>query len=219
MRVSCIMPTADRRPYVGAAIDAFVRQTHADRELLILDDGDDPVADLVPGDPRIRYWRGTGRSVIGAARNWLCARAMGEVIVHWDDDDWHGPERVAVQAGALIAARADICGLATVPFLADDGSAAWDYVWESPTPWVYGASFAYRRDFWTRRPFPDIQIGEDNDFVFNNPGRVLAVPDADWFIARVHAGNTAVKNTGGVHWRRRDPAPLLARITAHGAAW
>lgn len=210
------MPTADRRAHVGAAIAAFARQTHADRELLILDDGDVAVADLVPDDPRIRYWRSDRRRVIGAARNWLCERAGGEVIVHWDDDDWHGPARVAAQAAALVRARADICGLATVPFLDDAGDAAWDYVWEAAAPWVYGASFAYRRDFWARRPFAEIHVGEDNDFVLGNPGRVLAIPDADWFVARVHAANTALKRTGGPHWHPRDPAPLRARIAGWG---
>ncbi len=216
MRVTCIMPTADRRAHVGGAIAAFRRQTYADRELLILDDGTDPVADLVPDDPRVRYWRGETRRVIGAARNWLCERAAGDVIVHWDDDDWHGPERVAAQVAALVAARADIAGLATVPFLRGDGAAAWDYVWEAPRPWVYGASFVYGRDFWARHRFPDIHIGEDNAFVLGNPGRVLAMADAD-VVFRVHDGNSATKNTGGRHWRARDPAPLLARVKASGA--
>ena len=66
---------------------------------------------------------------------------------------------------------------------------------------------------------PHAPIGEDSDFVLNNPGRVLAFPDASWFIARVHPGNTARKNTGGAHWYPRDPASLLARIAAQGGGW
>ncbi len=217
--VSAIMPTADRRPFIARAIAAFQRQTHDERELLILDSGRDAVADLIPPDSRIRYWRHPHALVIGAARNALCERAAGAIIVHWDDDDWHGPTRLADQAAGLVSARADISGLATVPFLADDGTAAWDYVWESPVPWVIGGSFAYTSEFWARRPFLPVQIGEDNDFVLNNPGRVLVFPDADWFIARVHPGNSAPKNTGGAHWRARDPAPLLARIAASGSVW
>jgi glycosyltransferase involved in cell wall biosynthesis len=218
MRVTAIMPTADRRAYVGRAIAAFQRQTCNDRELLILDTGRDAVADLIPPDPRIRYWRDDPQT-IGAARNALCAQAAGAIIVHWDDDDWHGPTRLAEQVAGLVSARADIGGMATVPFLSDDATAAWDYVWEAVAPWVYGGSFAYTREFWARRPFADIQIGEDSDFVLNNLGRVLAFPDASWFIARVHPGNTARKNTGGAHWYPRDPAPLLARIAAQGGRW
>lgn len=218
MRVTAIMPTADRRPYIGRAIASFQRQTHDERELLILDTGRDAVADLIPSDPRIHYWRDDPQT-IGAARNALCARATSGVIVHWDDDDWHGPTRLTEQAAGLVSARADIGGMATVPFLSDDGTAAWDYVWAAPEPWVCGGSFAYTRDFWARRPFADVQIGEDTDFVLNNPGRVLAFPDADWFIARIHPDNTARKNTGGKHWYARDPALLLARIAANGGGW
>jgi len=101
----------------------------------------------------------------------------------------------------------------------------WDAGWgrkvpiTAAEPWVCGGSFAYTRAFWARHPFADVQIGEDTDFVLNNPGRVLAFPDAPWFIARVHHGNTAAKNTGGAHWVPRDPAPLLARIAANGGGW
>ena len=207
------MPTRDRRAHVAGAVAAFRAQTVADAELLILDAGEDMVADLAAGDPRIRYWRDeqVGRTV-GSARNFLCGHAAGDVIIHWDDDDWHGPHRVAAQAAALGRARADICGMAVVPFLTDDGTAAWDYVWAAPRPWVYGASFAYRRDHWALHPFPDWQVGEDNAFVLDHPGRVLAVPDADWLVCRVHAGNTAPKRTDGPHFKPRDPAPLRDRI-------
>src|SRR5205823_6114796 len=55
--VSCIMPTADRRRFVPNAIRYFVRQTYSNSELLIVDDGDDNVADLVPASDRIRHIR------------------------------------------------------------------------------------------------------------------------------------------------------------------
>lgn len=206
------MPTADRRDYAAASIAAFLAQTYPDRELLILDGGTDCIDDLIPpGDPRFRYWRLDRLPITGTTRNVMCEQARGEVIVHWDDDDWHGPTRVATQVAGLISARADICGLATIPFLHTDGTGAWDYVWESPVPWVYGATFAYRRAFWEARPFMPI-LSEDTEFVYHNPGRVLAFPANDWFVARVHGNNSVTKRTDGPHWRARDPAPLKAMI-------
>ena len=44
--VSCIMPTADRRRFVPQAIRNFLAQDYAERELVILDDGADSIADL-----------------------------------------------------------------------------------------------------------------------------------------------------------------------------
>ena len=52
--VSCIMPTYNRRPFVPKAIEYFLRQDYPNRELIILDDGDDRVADLVPDLPSLR---------------------------------------------------------------------------------------------------------------------------------------------------------------------
>ena len=48
--VSCLMPTYNRRPFAARAIDAFLAQDYPERELVILDDGEDPIADLVPAD-------------------------------------------------------------------------------------------------------------------------------------------------------------------------
>jgi hypothetical protein len=49
-----------------------------------VDDGANPVRDLVPGDPRIRYLRLAEPHGLGAKRNFGCAQAWGEVIEHWD---------------------------------------------------------------------------------------------------------------------------------------
>ena len=55
--VSCIMPTYNRRAFVPYAINYFLRQDYENKELLIVDDGTDPVKDLVPADKQIRYIR------------------------------------------------------------------------------------------------------------------------------------------------------------------
>jgi glycosyltransferase involved in cell wall biosynthesis len=95
--VSCIMPTADRRGFVPHAIRYFLAQDYPNKELVILDDGSDCIADLVPDDPRVRYIRRSGRMPLGAKRN-ECVRAChGELIMHWDDDDWMAPRRIRCQ--------------------------------------------------------------------------------------------------------------------------
>src|SRR5262245_27908583 len=86
--VSCIMPTRDRRPFVGRAVAQFLAQDYAPRELVVVDDGTDPIADLLPPDPRIRPIRLPRRLSIGAKRNLACQASRGVVVAHWDDDDW-----------------------------------------------------------------------------------------------------------------------------------
>jgi predicted O-methyltransferase YrrM len=214
-RLSAILPTADRRRFIPAAIAQFLAQTITDAELVILDDGTDNIADLIPGDPRIRYHREETRRIIGDKRNRLCQLARGEIIVHWDDDDWHAPDRLARQIAALDASGADITGLDRIAFLSDDGTAAWDYQWQGKGRWVYGASLAYRRRWWERHPFPAIRSGEDTRFVLDAPdAQVHIMPDNDWLVARIHAANTSPKQTHGGYWHARPPGPLLDRIAS-----
>lgn len=66
------MPTADRRPFVAQAIRCFPAQDYAEKELVIVDDGADAVADLVPDDSRVRYFQQEARRLVGAKRNFGC---------------------------------------------------------------------------------------------------------------------------------------------------
>ena len=212
-RLSALLPTADRRRFIPAAIAQFLAQNRDDAELVILDDGADVIADLIPGDPRIRYFREETRRVLGDKRNRLCELARGDILVHWDDDDWHAPERLARQLAALDDSGADIVGLDTVDFLSDGGARGWRYKWQGRGRWVYGASLAYRRALWERHRFPAMRSGEDTRFVLDAPGaRVHAMPDSDWLVARIHAANTSPKRTTGGYWQPQSPGPLLDRI-------
>lgn len=110
--VSCIMPTYNRRAFVARAIRYFNQQDYSNRELVIVDDGEDQIEDLVPpGDRSIRYLRLDKRTTIGRKRELACEAADGEVLVQWDDDDWSGPTRLTRQIAALVAGAADITGI------------------------------------------------------------------------------------------------------------
>src|SRR5277367_5106837 len=96
--ISCILPTYNRRPFIAHAIAYFQRQSYDNRELIILDDGDDPIGDLVPQDAAIRYERLPNRLAIGAKLNLACEMAKGDIIAHFDDDDWYAEWRLSYQA-------------------------------------------------------------------------------------------------------------------------
>jgi O-antigen biosynthesis protein len=89
------MPTADRRRSAAQAINYFLRQDYPNRELIILDDGSDSIADVIPRDSRIRYVRMGLRSRLGAKHDIACEMAQGEVIAHWDDDDSMASRRLS----------------------------------------------------------------------------------------------------------------------------
>jgi glycosyltransferase involved in cell wall biosynthesis len=214
--VSCLMPTADRRAFLPLAIETFLRQDYANRELIIVDDGRDAVGDLVPADPRIRYERAPRFSSLGAKRNHACRLARGQILVHWDDDDWSSPARLSLQIGALQAAGADLCGLARLWYYDPVRDEAWRYRYPiGRDGWVSGNTFCFRRAFWERHHFPELTIGEDTRWVREARGaRVLALEQDDFFVARLHSSNTSPKQTRGAYWTRADTAAVQALLGA-----
>ena len=106
-QVSCIMATHDRRRFVPQGIQCFLDQNYRHRELIIVDDGSEPIEDLVPRDPRIHYLRLSSRRSTGTKRNLGCELATGEYLMCWDDDDWFGPNRISCQVAPMLAGRFD----------------------------------------------------------------------------------------------------------------
>jgi hypothetical protein len=102
MLISAICPTyarSDRHPLL---YEAFRHQDHADSELLVLDDSPEPSSFFLGlDDPRVCYEHLPVRQSIGAKRNTLVARARGEAVVHFDDDDYYAPNYLAGMAEAL----------------------------------------------------------------------------------------------------------------------
>jgi glycosyltransferase involved in cell wall biosynthesis len=179
----------------------FQRQDYPNRELIILDDGTDPVRDLVPDDLRIRYYLIDGKLTVGHKRNLACQEAVGEIILHWDDDDWASDRRLSYQVESLISSRSEICGLDRIYFFDLDSAQAWEYVYKGEGNWIYGGTLCYTKEFWSRNPFPDLDIGEDNHFVLNNPGaKVLRLVDNRFFLGLIHRGNTSPKITSFSAW-------------------
>jgi hypothetical protein len=110
-KVICMMPTYNRRRFVEQSIRLFIAQDYANRELVILDDGEDEVSDLVPAGASVRYVRMKGRSTIGEKRNVGAQDTDADIVVQWDDDDWYGPSRLSRQVGPLVAGRADLTAI------------------------------------------------------------------------------------------------------------
>jgi glycosyltransferase involved in cell wall biosynthesis len=193
-KASCIMPTANRELYVPLAIDYFLNQEFRNAELIIIDDGKMPVKHLIPDHRRIKYHYVSNIGNIGAKRNFACQMAKGEIIVHWDDDDWYGYEWISRQIKALERSEADICGLNEIYYYSPLVQKYWKYTDKNlDRPWLSGATFAYRRSFWEKHAFKDIQIGEDYDFIWNTGARLFAHDYTDGFYATLHARNTTLK--------------------------
>ncbi|HEX6747316.1 MAG TPA: glycosyltransferase family 2 protein [Longimicrobium sp.] len=208
------MPTRNRPRLAAQAVRWFVRQDYADAELVVLDDGAEGLRALIPDDPRVRYHRAEGRMKLGAKRNSLVELSRGELIAHWDDDDWMAPDRLSRQVAALRAAKADACGTRSLLYYHLAAGEAWRYRYpDGARPWLAGPTLLYRREAWEASPFADdLHVGEDTAFVWAlDLARLHAMDDDSFYVALAHGGNTSAKSLRGRLWERR-PLSDVSRL-------
>ena len=109
--VSVCTPTFNRRPFINAMISCFNNQDYPqDRmEWIIIDDGSDPVEDLVASHPRVKYFKYDTKMTLGMKRNLLHEKSRGEILVYMDDDDYYPPQRVSHAVHMLVTHPDALC--------------------------------------------------------------------------------------------------------------
>ena len=191
------MPTRNRREFVQQALMYFERQDYPNKELVIVDDGDDQVADLVASKSYARHIALTQKMSIGAKRNLACQQARGTIIAHWDDDDWYAPHRLSHQVAPLLAGQADITGLETFRFFDISRWQAWTCTPELHKRLfvgdVHGGTLVYRRSVWERlAKYPQVSLAEDAYFLrlaCRQRARLLKLPHTQSFVYLRHEHN------------------------------
>jgi glycosyltransferase involved in cell wall biosynthesis len=100
--VSVIVPTYNRAGIVRAAIDSVLRQTYANVEVIVVDDGStDDTRQVVEGyGAPVRYLHQRNGGV-SAARNFGFAHARGEFVALLDSDDQFLPWKLDAQVRML----------------------------------------------------------------------------------------------------------------------
>jgi glycosyltransferase involved in cell wall biosynthesis len=197
--VSCICITQNRRLFLRQTVKYFERARSAWKasELFILDGSESSNAELridegLYGDGRFLHEMGAVRyfhepsppGKMGARRNRACELARGDIILHWDDDDWQSPDRIVNQVQALtamkVAERSEGAFAYTSQFyayhLAERRAARWRSWGRGGS---LGATFAYHRKLWEEKPFADVDQGEDNFFWDAHVARGACVDMAD----------------------------------------
>jgi glycosyltransferase involved in cell wall biosynthesis len=217
---SCIMPTFNRRKYIPQALQSFQQQDYPERELIIVDDGSDPVEDLIPPAANIRYLRLPRRASIGAKRNLACQHAQGEIIAHWDDDDWYASDRLRYQAAPIIQGQADLTGLENAFVLQLPQAEFWGidphlhqrlFVGN-----VHGGTLVYRKELWSKGlRYPEVNLAEDASFIFRATRmgkRLTKLSNPGVFVYVRHGGNAWREFAPGTFidprgWRRISSPP------------
>lgn len=200
------------------AISYFLQQDYEHKELVIVDDGTDPIEDLVPRDERIRYIRIKKLMTLGEKRNFCVRESRGDLIMHWDDDDWMAPNRISYQVTELLKNQAEVCGLQKMFYYEISTGECWLYQYpKNAKPWLAGNSLLYTRGFWKRSPFPNRQVASDTQFIFSrNLNSYVALADYHFYVATVHGKNTSPKQTRSSLWHPVKQEEIIKLI---GSEW
>lgn len=207
--VSCVLPTKDRASYIGQAIRCFQAQTYPNKELVIADNGDDHTEKLIPSnDPTVRYVRVFGTRTTGEMRNLCGMYSKGEILCHFDSDDWSAPTRVADQVTRL-GTFGVVTGYHSMFFYdVRDGHC---YHWHGSVAsirYALGTSLCYRKEWWIKHPFQSVRIGEDVRFfqrAYREAHRLVqTAPAGALMVARVHDHQTCRKSLSRRSYQRVD---------------
>lgn len=196
MKVSIVTPTWNREHSLPRLYEQFRKQTHSDCELIVLDDSPNPSLFFSTlTDPRVRYEYSNQRLTVGKKRNLLAEMASGEVIMHFDDDDYYAANYVEAMLQHLgdadfvklsawymfsqthnVFAYWDMhmtaqyhyrveSGKPLALFRTQDLQAAERASWSERNLNGWGFSYVYRRKTWQENPFADLRHGEDGAFL------------------------------------------------------
>jgi glycosyltransferase involved in cell wall biosynthesis len=189
-RVSVVTPTFGRSRYLKEARACFQEQTYEDCEWVVLDDSPEPDPELArESDKRIRYLHSSKRMSLGEKRNELMKASTGDIIVHFDDDDYYAPgyvddvvsrirsKDVLLLNGFFVAPLdLDCFGYYVTTVKRGLGFAfgkkrtgITPLAFENLNiPWIHlcwGFSYVYTRKVWKRVMFPEATGVEDRVFI------------------------------------------------------
>ena len=206
LKVSAVMPTYNRREFIPRAISCFLSYWYPadwELELVIVDNGTDPIFDLLPDDPRIKYSRLKDKKTHGALMNECFERALGEICIVHDDDDWYAPDRVIKQVRPMINdPEILVTGTEKLYYYVYGKQEAYLYSNKTSNKWI--GIIAVRRSAWVVRRFADMPHGADYDFLMRVPlEQWLDLGDPTLGILAIHPANASYKQI---------PSPSFASV-------
>lgn len=212
--VSCICMTRNRRVLLRRAIHYFqrARQNYAGpTELVIVDGSTEP-------NPEGRYfkylhcpepdWQGLSETRIGHWTNVACEAAQGQIILKWDDDDWHHPSRIDRYVSALASLDEGVAFVSSI---------YWYHMLERSACIGHGAgggTMGFRKETWQKGHFVEKGV-EDTTFCAEHKARgipFLDLRDPTLYIYVRHRGNTSPNTSYHFGQSETDKCRELFRV-------
>lgn len=213
--ISIITLTRDRRAFIPLLKYCRVAQSYPDVkvEWVIVDDGADPIKDLITDMPNVKYILVDTPLTIGAKRNLAIEYATHDVLVMMDDDDVYPTNSVLKRVAHMLAEPRKECLFSTVlPCYEIHKHVSFMNVPPATLPMsqrVSEATLCFTRDFWKAQPFPDVQVAEGDTFIRGREKMCRELSPQDVIVSLVHRKNTSsrkppVSETNGCHYGFSD---------------
>lgn len=153
--VSCIIPSSKKKSYLTAAIQNFLSQDYANCELIVLIDDIADTEIIEINQPLITFYRCSVLNGISERRNFACEKAMGTIIVHWDEDAWRAKDWITKQVQFLLGTAGDVCSLQTINCYTNNDRLLTSVTFpiNHETQSLYTPNIAYLKSFWDKHPF------------------------------------------------------------------
>ena len=211
------MPTKDRARLIPLALRSFQNQTHTELELLILDDGKQPISHLIPNDPRIAYIKIPPPPLtLGAKLNALAKLARAPILVNWDDDDWSAPTRIEYQLQHLLTTNKSLTGFNCFHYW--DTTTQQAYLWKHPNRNFCppGATQMYTKAWLLAHPMRNITLPVDLYFgrEARTMNQVTEQPGLGFLVARFHGNNSWRTIMRNRYYPRVDKSTLPTQFFA-----
>lgn len=184
--ISCVCVTGKDDFHVKKlfpqAVRSFSEQNYPSERLELVVVHDNPRyrfgGDLV----RIRevYAEGT----LGELRNAGLDAAHGDLVIQWDDDDWHHPDRIVAQVGAYLGTGRPNCLYSQICY---DWPTDTSYVRELPGNCLHGTILHENRPEYQ---YPGTEKGEDTAFMRHFPDLEVIRNKPELYVRFSHGHNT-----------------------------
>jgi len=178
--VSVIIPVYNTEKYLADCVDSVLRQTNADFEVILVDDGSTDTSgqqcdEYATREERVSAIHQENRGP-SAARNAAMAVAVGTFFAFVDSDDWISPDYLETLLALVRDASADMAMCATV---VEDGErqpppsfvagtqclSGWEVLEQAealyPIDTVSQCGKLMRRELWSGLEFPEGRLHED----------------------------------------------------------
>ena len=218
--VSVITPTYGRPHYHQRLYQSFCHQQYPNKQLLVLDDSPEASPFFTElTDDRVRYQWSSERLSIGAKRNRLLELSEGDIIAHFDDDDFYSPHYLPTMLTVLgndntlvklsnwfayaeshhsffYWDTAHIVVESGGPLTSINGVTEFPPQFIDDNLWGYGFSYVYRKSLYpTIQFYPEDNWGEDLRFLHQvgQAGHMCqAIPDTQGLVMHIiHSSNTS----------------------------